>query len=156
MVAVSSPSASSTTASGLPAKRRVVNTSSVVKRRLITVPPIILARQLPTGEQAHAPRSNAAHSFVSARNMPPSGTRERSAIAWVATDSNYHADDLAWIKNGSSIMAKTSKILALVLIAGSAAWLAGPAAAAPLSQPSSLQNAITSSVETVQFRRWGG
>src|SRR5437016_7255506 len=40
MAAVSRPSASSTTASGLPAKRRVVNTSSVVKRRATCDSPI--------------------------------------------------------------------------------------------------------------------
>jgi hypothetical protein len=53
-------------------------------------------------------------------------------------------------------MMKTSKIIAAILIAGSAPWLTGPAAAAPLSQPSIIQNAATPSVETVQFRRWGG
>src|SRR6476660_4945950 len=43
MPAVSRPSASSTTASGLPAKRRSVNTSSVTKRRRIG--PLIVPRQ---------------------------------------------------------------------------------------------------------------
>src|SRR5262245_24498667 len=37
MAALSSPSGSSTTASGLPAKRRSVNTSSVTKRRRMAV-----------------------------------------------------------------------------------------------------------------------
>src|SRR5882762_4261845 len=53
-------------------------------------------------------------------------------------------------------MMRTSKFLALVVIAGSAAWLTGPAAAAPMSQPSTMQNAATPLVETAQFRRWGG
>jgi len=53
-------------------------------------------------------------------------------------------------------MTKTSQILALALIAGSAPWLAGPAAAAPMSQLSTLQDTATLPVETVQFRRWGG
>jgi hypothetical protein len=77
--------------------------------------------------------------------------------AWVAP----RMDDPTWmIPRGpsveSSIMMKTSKIIAAILIAGSAPWLTGPAAAAPMSQPLTMQDAATPSVETVQFRRWGG
>jgi len=47
------------------------------------------------------------------------------------------------------------KILAVALMAGSAPWLAAPAVAAPISSPLALQNAVTPSVATVQYRRDG-
>jgi hypothetical protein len=54
-------------------------------------------------------------------------------------------------------MNRSSKIFAVALIAAAAPWLVAPAAAAPLSSPLGLQNAVTSSVETVQYRRgWRG
>jgi len=54
-------------------------------------------------------------------------------------------------------MNRSSKIFALALIAATAPWLVSPASAAPLSSPLALQNAVTPSVETVQYRRgWRG
>jgi hypothetical protein len=51
----------------------------------------------------------------------------------------------------------SSKILAVALMAAAAPWLGAPALAAPLSSPLGLQNAVTPSVETVQYRRgWRG
>jgi hypothetical protein len=47
------------------------------------------------------------------------------------------------------------KILAVALMAASAPWLATAAAAAPISSPLALQNAVTPSVATVQYRREG-
>ena len=42
-------------------------------------------------------------------------------------------------------------------MATAAPWLFAPAAAAPLSSPLALQNAVAPSVETVQYRRgWRG
>jgi len=54
-------------------------------------------------------------------------------------------------------MNRSSKIFGAALIAAAAPWLVAPAAAAPLSSPLGLQNAVTSSVETVQYRHgWRG
>ena len=55
-------------------------------------------------------------------------------------------------------MNRSSKIFAAVVIAAAAApWLIAPSAAAPLSSPLGLQNPVTSSVETVQYRGgWRG
>jgi len=54
-------------------------------------------------------------------------------------------------------MNRSSKIFAVVLIAAAAPWLVAPVSAAPLSSPLGLQNAVTSSVETVQYRHgWRG
>jgi hypothetical protein len=54
-------------------------------------------------------------------------------------------------------MNRSSKILAVALMAAAASWLVAPAAAAPMSQSLGLQNAVAPSVETVQYRRgWGG
>jgi hypothetical protein len=53
-------------------------------------------------------------------------------------------------------MTTSSKILATALMAV-APWLIAPAAAAPLSSPLGLQNTVTPSTETVQYRRgWHG
>jgi BA14K-like protein len=56
----------------------------------------------------------------------------------------------------------SSKILTVALMAATAPWLVAPAAAAPLSSPPQLQNAVLQNaeqppVETVQYRRgWRG
>lgn len=48
------------------------------------------------------------------------------------------------------------KMFAVALMAA-APWLVAPAAAAPISSPLGLQNAVTPSAETVQYRRgWRG
>jgi hypothetical protein len=53
-------------------------------------------------------------------------------------------------------MNRSSKILAVALMAAAAPWLVAPAAAAPMSQSLGLQNAVAPSVETVQYHRgWG-
>jgi BA14K-like protein len=58
---------------------------------------------------------------------------------------------------GEFVMNRSSKILAVALMAAAAPWLVAPAAAAPMSQSLGLQNAVAPSVETVQYRRgWGG
>ena len=50
-----------------------------------------------------------------------------------------------------------SKIAAAALMAAAAPWLVAPVVAAPISPLPGLQNAVTSPVETVQYRRgWGG
>jgi hypothetical protein len=48
-----------------------------------------------------------------------------------------------------------AKLFAVALLAAGACSLAVPAGAAPITAPLSLQNAAMSSVETVQWRRWG-
>jgi len=54
-------------------------------------------------------------------------------------------------------MTHSSRILAAALMAATAPWLIAPVAAAPLSSSLGLQNAVTSSTETVQYRRgWRG
>ena len=54
-------------------------------------------------------------------------------------------------------MNRSSKILAVALMAAAAPWLVAPAVAAPISQSMGLQNAVAPSVETVQYRRgWRG
>jgi hypothetical protein len=54
-------------------------------------------------------------------------------------------------------MTISTKILTAALMAAAVAWLVAPAAAAPLSSPRGLQNAVTPSIETVQYRRgWRG
>jgi len=54
-------------------------------------------------------------------------------------------------------MNRSSKILAVALMAAAAPWLVAPAPAAPMSQSLALQNAVAPLVETVQYRRgWGG
>jgi BA14K-like protein len=59
--------------------------------------------------------------------------------------------------NGEFVMNRSSKILAAGLMAAAAPWLVAPAAAAPMSSPLGLQNAVAPSVETVQYRRgWRG
>jgi hypothetical protein len=50
-------------------------------------------------------------------------------------------------------MTTSSKILTAALMAVAAPWLIAPATAAPLSSPLGLQNAVTPSIETVQYRR---
>jgi hypothetical protein len=47
----------------------------------------------------------------------------------------------------------SSKIIAAALMAAAAPWLVAPAAAAPISSPLGLQNAVAPLVETVQYRR---
>jgi hypothetical protein len=49
------------------------------------------------------------------------------------------------------------KILAAALMASAAPWFVVPAAAAPMSSPLELRNAVAPSIETVQYRRgWRG
>jgi hypothetical protein len=51
----------------------------------------------------------------------------------------------------------SAKIIAAALMAVAVPCLVAPAAAAPLSSPLGLQNAVTPSIETVQYRRgWRG
>lgn len=47
----------------------------------------------------------------------------------------------------------SSKILAAALMTAAAPWLIAPAAAAPISSPLGLHQAVAPSVETVQYRR---
>jgi hypothetical protein len=59
------------------------------------------------------------------------------------------------------VMNLPSKTLAVALLAATPSWFAGPAGAAPLGAPLSLQDANGSSVQTVQWRGgghrgWGG
>src|SRR5712672_506871 len=54
----------------------------------------------------------------------------------------------------NSPMNMSSKLCAVALLAASTWSLSAPAGAAPITAPWSMQN-VTSSVETVQFRRWG-
>jgi hypothetical protein len=54
-------------------------------------------------------------------------------------------------------MTVSSRILAAALMVAAAPWLIAPVAAAPLSSSLGLQNAVTRSIETVQYRRgWHG
>ncbi len=54
-------------------------------------------------------------------------------------------------------MNRSTKVFAIALITAAAPSLVAPAASAPLSSPLALRNAVTSSVETVQYRRgWHG
>lgn len=54
-------------------------------------------------------------------------------------------------------MNTSTRILAAALMAAAAPWLVAPAAAAPMSSPLALQNAVAPSIETVQYRRgWRG
>jgi hypothetical protein len=59
-------------------------------------------------------------------------------------------------------MNRSSKILAVALMAAAAPWLVTAATATPLSQSMGLQNAVAPSVETVHYSRgwhggyWGG
>jgi hypothetical protein len=53
-------------------------------------------------------------------------------------------------------MKTASTILAAAVVAAGATSLSVPANAAPITLPSSLQNAAAAPVETVQWRRWGG
>jgi hypothetical protein len=56
-----------------------------------------------------------------------------------------------------SIANRSSKSLAAMLMAAGALWVVSPAGAAPTSSPMGLRAAVTSSVETVQYRRsWRG
>src|SRR5260370_6105647 len=55
---------------------------------------------------------------------------------------------------GEIAMNMSARLCAVALLAASTWALSAPAGAAPITAPLSLQNA-TSSVETVQFRRWG-
>src|ERR1700722_4162425 len=58
---------------------------------------------------------------------------------------------------GDFFMTISTKILAAALMAAAAPWLVAPAAAAPMSSPLGLQNALAPSIETVQYRRgWRG
>ena len=51
----------------------------------------------------------------------------------------------------------SSKIIVAALMAAAGPWLVAPAAAAPISSPLALQNAVAPLVETVQYRRgWRG
>ena len=50
-------------------------------------------------------------------------------------------------------MIGSSKFLAAALMAAAAPWLVAPAAAAPISSPLGLHQAVAPSVETVQYRR---
>src|SRR5271154_2456856 len=54
---------------------------------------------------------------------------------------------------GEFVMNGSSKIFAAALMAAAAPWLVAPAAAAPLSSSLGLQNAVSPSVETVQYYR---
>ena len=47
----------------------------------------------------------------------------------------------------------SSKIIAAALLTASVPWLVAPAAAAPISSPTGLQNVVAPLVETVQYRR---
>ena len=53
-------------------------------------------------------------------------------------------------------MKSASTILAAAVVAAGATSLSVPANAAPITLPSSLQSALTSPLEAVQWRRWGG
>jgi hypothetical protein len=58
---------------------------------------------------------------------------------------------------GDCVMNISAKILAAALMAAAAPCLVAPAAAAPMSSPLELRNAVTPSIETVQYRRgWRG
>jgi len=51
----------------------------------------------------------------------------------------------------------STKILTSALLAAAVPWLVAPAAAAPMSSPLALRNAVMPSIETVQYRRvWRG
>jgi hypothetical protein len=51
----------------------------------------------------------------------------------------------------------SSKLLAAALLVSAAPWIVASVAAAPISSSLGLQNAVPTSVETVQYRRgWGG
>src|SRR5438105_3683216 len=50
-------------------------------------------------------------------------------------------------------MNKSFTILAAALMVAAAPWLVTPAAAAPISSPLALQNAVAPSIETMQYRR---
>jgi hypothetical protein len=50
-------------------------------------------------------------------------------------------------------MTISSKIFAVALTGAAAALFAGPVAAAPISSPLAVQNAVAPSVDTVQYRR---
>jgi hypothetical protein len=59
--------------------------------------------------------------------------------------------------NGEFVMIISSKIISVALIAAVLPTLVSPAAAAPMNSPHGLQNAVTPSVEAIQYRRgWGG
>jgi len=58
---------------------------------------------------------------------------------------------------GEFVMIVSTKIVAAALMAAAALWVAQPVAAAPMSSPLGLQNAVSPLSESVQFRRgWGG
>ena len=52
-------------------------------------------------------------------------------------------------------MNRSFRIIVAASIAATAPWLVAPAAAAPISSLAGLQNTMTPSVETVQYRRGG-
>jgi BA14K-like protein len=54
---------------------------------------------------------------------------------------------------GEFVMTISSKISTAALMAVAAPWLIAPATSAPLSSPLGLQNTVTPSIETVQYRR---
>jgi BA14K-like protein len=59
-------------------------------------------------------------------------------------------------KSGEFVMKMPVKLLAAAAFAAGASGFAVPAGAAPITAPSSLQNAASAPVESVQWRRWGG
>jgi len=52
-------------------------------------------------------------------------------------------------------MNREFNILAVTSMAACALWLVAPAAAAPITSSMGLQNAVPTSVESVQYRRYG-
>ena len=52
-------------------------------------------------------------------------------------------------------MNRSFRIIVAASIAATAQWLVAPAAAAPISSLTGVQNTVTPSVETVQYRRGG-
>jgi hypothetical protein len=58
-------------------------------------------------------------------------------------------------RNQEIVMNRSFGIIVAASIAVTAPWLVAPVAAAPISSLTSLQNTMTPSVETVQYRRGG-
>jgi hypothetical protein len=56
-----------------------------------------------------------------------------------------------------AFMKTATHVLAVALTIAVAPWFIAPAAATPISSPTRLQDAVSSSIESVQYRRgWGG
>jgi BA14K-like protein len=54
--------------------------------------------------------------------------------------------------HGEFVMNKSSKILSGALMTAATLWIVAPAAAAPISSPLGLQNAVAPPIETVRYR----